>query len=290
MADKYLLGVDIGTYESKGVITNIQGEVISTQVSPHRMDIPRQGWAEHDPEEVWWGDFISITKRLLEESGLRPDREFETQVSIRDENDKLKQPDVIIHLPGKRDVIIDAKVSLNSYLEACRTADAEKQELHLKSHLASLQKHISGLSSKQYQQLPGLTTVDFVLLFIPVEGAFQAAVSGKPDLLTQAMRRRVVIAGPSTLLAILRTIHHMWRLDEQGRNGLVIAKEAGNLYDKFVGFVEAFTEVGIRLDQAKQSWKMAEKRLATGKGNLISRTAALKKLGVQPGKDLPGDR
>ena len=153
-----------------------------------------------------------------------------------------------------------------------------------------MQKHISGLSSKQYQQLPGLTTLDFVLLFIPVEGAFQAAVSGKPDLLTQAMRRRVVIAGPSTLLAILRTIHHMWRLDEQGRNGLVIAKEAGNLYDKFVGFVEAFSEVGTRLDQAKQSWQVAEKRLATGKGNLISRAAALKKLGVQPGKELPGER
>ncbi len=235
-----------------------------------------------------WGEMV--LERLLEESGLRPDREFETQVSIRDEQGKLKQPDVIIHLPGKRDVIIDAKVSLNSYLEACRTGDAEKQELHLKSHLASLQKHISGLSSKQYQQLPGLTTLDFVLLFIPVEGAFQAAVSGKPDLLTQAMRRRVVIAGPSTLLAILRTIHHMWRLDEQGRNGLVIAKEAGNLYDKFVGFVEAFSEVGNRLDQAKQSWQVAEKRLATGKGNLISRTAALKKLGVQPSKDLPGDR
>jgi DNA recombination protein RmuC len=234
-----------------------------------------------------WGEMV--LERLLEESGLRPDREFETQVSIRDEQGKLKQPDVIIHLPGKRDVIIDAKVSLNSYLEACRTGDAEKQELHLKSHLASLQKHISGLSSKQYQQLPGLTTLDFVLLFIPVEGAFQAAVSGKPDLLTQAMRRRVVIAGPSTLLAILRTIHHMWRLDEQGRNGLVIAKEAGNLYDKFVGFVEAFTEVGTRLTQAKQSWQVAEKRLATGKGNLISRAASLKKLGVQPGKDLPGD-
>ena len=235
-----------------------------------------------------WGEMV--LERLLEESGLRSGREFETQVSIRDEQGKLKQPDVIIHLPGKRDVIIDAKVSLNSYLEACRTGDADKQELHLKSHLASLQKHISGLSSKQYQQLPGLTTVDFVLLFIPVEGAFQAAVTGKPDLLSQAMRRRVVIAGPSTLLAILRTIHHMWRLDEQGRNGLVIAKEAGNLYDKFVGFVEAFTEVGIRLDQAKQSWQMAEKRLATGKGNLISRAASLKKLGVQPGKELPGDR
>ena len=235
-----------------------------------------------------WGEMV--LERLLEESGLQPDREFETQVSIRDDQGRLKQPDVIIHLPGKRDVIIDAKVSLNNYLKACRSGDSGEQELHLKDHLTSLQKHIKGLSSKQYQLLPGLTTPDFVLLFIPVEGAFQAAISSKPDLLTQAMRRRVVISGPSTLLAILRTIHHMWRLDEQNRNGLAIAKEAGNLYDKFVGFVEAFAEVGTRLDQAKQSWQVAEKRLATGHGNLISRAEALKKLGVQPGKELPGDK
>jgi len=234
-----------------------------------------------------WGEMV--LERLLEESGLRPGREFETQVSIRDGQGKLKQPDVIIHLPGKRDVIIDAKVSLSSYLEVCRTSDTKVKELHLKGHLESLNKHIRLLSGKQYQQLPGLTTPDFVLLFIPVEGAFQAAISSKPDLLTRAMRRRVVLSGPSTLLAILRTIHHMWRLDEQNRNGLAIAKEAGNLYDKFVGFVEAFTEVGTRLTQAQQSWQVAEKRLTTGQGNLISRAAALKKLGVQPGKELPGN-
>ena len=232
-----------------------------------------------------WGEMI--LERLLEESGLRPGKEFDTQVSIRDEQDKLKQPDVIVHLPEKRDVIIDAKLSLNAYVAACKSTDVDEQERYLKEHLTSLQKHISSLSSKKYQQLPGLTTPDFVLLFMPVEGAFQAAVSRKPELLTQAMRRRVVITAPSTLLAILRTIHHMWRMDEQNRNGLVIAKEAGNLYDKLAGFVEAFTEVGNRLDQAQQSWQLAEKRLTTGQGNLISRAEGLKKLGVQPGKDLP---
>jgi DNA recombination protein RmuC len=235
-----------------------------------------------------WGEMV--LERLLEESGLQPGREFETQVSIRDERGRLKQPDVIIHLPGKRDVIIDAKVSLNNYLKACRSNDPDEQQQHLKDHLSSLQKHIKGLSGKKYQQLPGLTTPDFVLLFIPVEGAFQAAINSKPELLSGAMQRRVVLSGPSTLLAILRTIHHMWRLDEQNRNGLAIAKEAGNLYDKFVGFVEAFTEVGTRLDQAKQSWQLAEKRLATGHGNLINRAESLKKLGVQPSKELPTDR
>jgi len=232
-----------------------------------------------------WGEMV--LERLLEESGLREGQEFETQVSSRDDRGRLKQPDVIVHLPGKREVIIDAKVSLNSYLEACRSENTKEQEHHLKDHLNSLHKHIKNLSGKEYQQLPGLLTLDFVLLFIPVEGAFQAALSKQPDLITRAMRRQVVVTSPSTLLAILRTIHHMWRLEAQSRNGLAIAKEAGNLYDKFVGFVEAFSEVGTRLEQARHSWQTAEKRLATGRGNLISRAAELKKLGVQPGRDLP---
>jgi DNA recombination protein RmuC len=235
-----------------------------------------------------WGEMV--LEKLLEESGLRPGREFETQVSLRDMQGKLKQPDVIVHLPGKRDIIVDAKVSLGSYLQACKTGDAEEEAMHLRSHLESLTRHINGLSGKQYQQLPGLTVPDFVLLFIPVEGAFQAAISAKPDLLTQAMRKRVVLTSPSTLLAILRTIHHMWRLDEQNRNALVIAKEAGNLYDKFVGFVEAFSEIGTRLNQATQSWQTAEKRLSSGRGNLISRADTLKQLGVQSARELPVKR
>jgi DNA recombination protein RmuC len=187
-------------------------------------------------------------------------------------------------------VIIDAKMSLNSYVEANRTDDEKEREQHLNSHVNSIQQHINGLSKKQYQQLPDLTALDFVLLFIPVEGAFQAAVSRKPELLTQSLRRRVMLASPSTLLAILRTVHHIWRLDEQNRNSQVIAQEAGKLYDKFVGFTEAFGEVGHRLDQARQSWQLAEKRLSTGKGNLLDRAEALRQLGVQPSKDLSKER
>jgi DNA recombination protein RmuC len=235
-----------------------------------------------------WGEMV--LERLLEESGLRPGSEFATQVSLRDEKGKLKQPDVIVYLPENRAVIIDAKMSLNSYVEAGRTDDVKERERHLKNHISSIQKHVSGLSNKQYQLLPDLTTLDFVLLFIPVEGAFQAAVSKKPELLSESMRRRVIIASPSTLLAILRTVHHIWRIDEQNRNGLLIAKEAGKLYDKLVGFVEAFAEVGNRLEQARQSWQLAEKRLSTGKGNLIDRAESLKELGVQPSKELPREK
>ncbi|MCI5180512.1 MAG: DNA recombination protein RmuC [Candidatus Electrothrix sp. AX2] len=231
-----------------------------------------------------WGEMV--LERLLEESGLRPGTEFATQVALRDEQGRLKKPDVIVYLPEKRAVIIDAKMSLNSYLAAGQTDNKQEQEQHLRNHIKSIQQHVNGLSKKQYQQLPELTTLDFVLLFIPVEGAFQAAVSNKPALLTQSLRRRVMIASPSTLLAILRTIHHIWRMDEQNRNSMVIAQEAGKLYDKFVGFVEAFDEVGNRLHQAQKSWQVAEKRLSTGKGNLIDRAEALRELGVQPSKDL----
>ncbi len=231
-----------------------------------------------------WGEMV--LERLLEESGLRPGSEFATQVSHRDEQGRLKQPDVIVYLPEKRAVIIDAKMSLNSYVEANRADDEEERNQHLNRHINSIQQHVKGLSKKQYQELPDLTTLDFVLLFIPVEGAFQAAVSRKPELLTQALRQRVMLASPSTLLAILRTIHHIWRMDEQNRNSMIIAQEAGKLYDKFVGFTEAFHEVGNRLGQAQQSWQLAKKRLTTGKGNLIDRAEALRQLGVQPSKDL----
>ena len=232
-----------------------------------------------------WGEMV--LERLLEESGLRPGHEFAAQVALRDEQGKLKQPDILVYLPESKVIVIDSKVSLNSYVEACRAAGEREREEHLKSHAASVQKHIANLSSKQYQQLPDLSTLDFVLLFIPIEGAFQAAVAAKPELLGEGLRRRVMLASPSTLLAILRTVHHIWRVDEQNRNSQLIAKEAGKLYDKFAGFIEAFTDIGVRLKQARESWETAEKRLHTGQGNLISRAEALKNLGVQTGKDLP---
>ncbi len=231
-----------------------------------------------------WGEMV--LERILEESGLRPGKEFATQVALRDEQGRLKQPDVLVYLPENKVIVIDSKVSLSSYMAICRTSDSKEQEEHLKQHLASIQKHISNLSNKRYQNLPGLTTLDFVLLFMPVEGAFQRAVSKKPELLAEALQRRVVLASPSTLFAILRTIHHLWRIDEQNRNSETIAQEAGKLYDKLVGFVEAFAEVGNRLDQAQQSWKLADKRLRSGQGNLIHRAENLKGLGVQSSKDL----
>ena len=228
-----------------------------------------------------------MLSRLLESSGLRNGREFAVQVHLKGEDGAAYQPDALVYLPENRTVIIDAKVSLKAFANAHQAKDEAGRTTCIRQHLDSIRKHVASLSGKQYQRLTGFGSLDFVLLFIPIEGAFQLAVEQDPELLVHAMSRKVILASPSTLLAILRTIHHLWRMDEQNRNGLAIAKQAGNLYDKLVGFAEAFEEIGLRFNQAQQAWHTARNRLATGQGNLIARTEALKELGVQPAKDLP---
>ncbi len=232
-----------------------------------------------------WGEMV--LDKLLENSGLRKGHEFETQITLRDENGQLCRPDVLIRLPGGRDVVIDAKVSLSAWTKAAGEENPKRQKEHLKLHLQSLHGHIRALAGKGYHRLPAITSLDFVILFIPTEPAFQAALLHEPSLPDHAMRKKIILASPSTLLAILRTIHNLWRLDEQGKNSLAIAKQAGNLYDKFAGFLEAFEDIGFRLEQSQHSWQTARSRLLTGKGNLISRINTLKELGIQPQRELP---
>lgn len=232
-----------------------------------------------------WGEMI--LERLLENSGLARGREFDVQVRLKDQRGKSRLPDVLIRLPGERQVIIDAKVSLKAYEKACRADREEEKQACLRGHLDSLKRHVTGLAAREYHLLDEVNTPDFVILFLPTEGAFQAAVNLEPGLLTWAMERNIILSSPSTLLAILRTVNHMWCQEEQARNSLAIAKQAGNLYDKFVGFVEAFEEIGARLHQSREAWNSARNRLAAGRGNLISRAEALRELGVQTGKNLP---
>lgn len=232
-----------------------------------------------------WGEMV--LSRLLESSGLRNGKEYAVQVHHTTADGNSYKPDVLVYLPDNRTVIIDAKVSLKAFLDAHQAEhDVDRARL-IKQHLESIKKQINLLASKQYHLLPDAGSLDFVLLFIPVEGAFQMAVEQEQEILVTAMQKKVILASPSTLLAILRTIHHLWRQDEQNRNSLVIAKLAGNLYDKFVGFVEAFEEIGLRLNQTSQAWHTARNRLTTGQGNLIARAEALKHLGVQATKELP---
>ncbi|PIE56155.1 MAG: DNA recombination protein RmuC [Desulfobulbus propionicus] len=232
-----------------------------------------------------WGEML--LEKLLEDSGLRKGSEFELQPSYRTASGRLLQPDAVVHLPEARHILIDAKVSLKSYVQAYAENDAQLREPLMRLHLESVRRHVKGLAAKRYHQLNGLDGLDFVVLFIPVENAFQDALRLDPNLLEEAMRQKVILSSPSTLLAILRTIHHLWRLDEQNRNGLIIAKKAGNLYDKFVGFAEAFEEIGSRLQQTQHAWHLAKSRLTTGKGNLLTRAEELRALGVDPTKELP---
>ncbi len=231
-----------------------------------------------------WGEMV--LEKLLEDSGLRPGKEFQIQPVLRSDDGRMLRPDIVVSLPGKRDIIVDAKTSLKHWLAAARTKNAREQARLLDQHLKSLRAHIKGLSAKAYQELPGINTVEFVLLFMPAEAAFQAAINHDPGLLSEAARQQVILTGPSTLLAMLRLVHHLWRVDEQSKNGLAIAKQAGDIYDKFTGFIQAFEEIGFRLEQSSRSWQTAKKRLVSGRGNLIDRVEGLKELGVQPRRDL----
>ncbi|MBI2381985.1 MAG: DNA recombination protein RmuC [Gammaproteobacteria bacterium] len=231
-----------------------------------------------------WGEVI--LERVLEESGLMKGREYETQVSLSDEEGRRLQPDVILRLPGGKDVIIDSKVSLLDYERYCSAADDAERAAGLKAHIASLRAHLKGLSAKSYDSLPGVRSLDFVLLFVPVEAAFITAVEHDRELFRDAFDKNIVVVCPSTLLATLRTIHNTWRTEYQNQNALKIAEEAGKLHDKFADFVKALDEVGERLGQAQKAYDTAYNRLSTGTGNLVNRVDALKKLGAKAKKSL----
>lgn len=232
-----------------------------------------------------WGEVI--LERVLEASGLQKGREYDVQVSMRDRSGRPFQPDVVVRLPQGKDVVVDAKVSLKDYEAYYSAEDHRKKQTFLKLHIDSIRSHIRTLAAKNYEDLDGLNSLDYVLMFIPIEAAFQAAVEKDGGLFSEAFDKNIVIVSPSTLLVTLRTIENIWRNDYQNRYALEIAKKSGALYDKFVGFVEALEEVGQQLDRAKSAYQTASHRLVSGRGNLIRRTQELKKLGVKAAKELP---
>ena len=234
-----------------------------------------------------WGEFV--LEKLLEDSGLTKGREYDTQVALKDDSGKRKNPDVIVHLPEGRDIVIDAKVSLVDYERYFHAEDEDSRELCLRQHLASLRSHIKGLSGKDYENLEGVNSLDFVLIFVPVEAAFMLALDQDPDMMRDAYDRGIIVVSPSTLMVTLRTIKNLWRYADQNRNAQLIADKAGALYDQFVLYVEALDDVGRHLDKCKDAWDTARKRLSVGRGNLVRRTQELKKLGAKTKKSLPDD-
>lgn len=231
-----------------------------------------------------WGEFV--LEKLLEDSGLSKGREYETQVALKDEEGKRRNPDVIIHLPEGRDIIIDAKVSLIDYERYFHAEEGEGRNQSLNQHLNSLRAHIKGLSVKNYEKLENVNSLDFVLIFIPVESAFMLALDNDPDIMREAYDKGIILVSPSTLMVTLRTIKNLWRYADQNINAQQIAEKAGALYDLFVLHVEALEDIGKHLDKSKDAYDTAFKRLSTGRGNLVKRSEELKTLGAKTKKAL----
>jgi DNA recombination protein RmuC len=232
-----------------------------------------------------WGELI--LERVLEHAGLEKGREYQTQVSLQGPDGERFQPDVLIMLPGDKQVVIDAKVSLTAYQQYVSTDDTVLAQAALKQHVLSLRNHVKGLSGKDYKRLEGLHSLDFVLLFVPIEAAFSAALQAEPTLFQEAFDRSIVIVSPTTLLATLRVIDSLWKQERQSQNAREIAERAGWLYDKFVLFIQDLDEVGNRLQQLDKAYAAARNKLTDGRGNLISRSEQLKLLGARASKSLP---
>ncbi|GGW66921.1 DNA recombination protein RmuC [Winogradskyella epiphytica] len=231
-----------------------------------------------------WGELV--LERVLEKSGLEKNREYFVQQNFQREDGSRVMPDVVLHLPDSKKMIIDSKVSLTDY-ERLVNADDDERPMYLKAHVNSIKRHVDQLSAKNYQDLYDIESPDFVLMFIPIEPAFAVAINEDNSLYNKAFEQNIVIVTPSTLLATLRTIDSMWNNEKQQQNAMEIAKQAGALYDKFEGLVTDLTGVGKKIDSAKSDYSAAMNKLVDGKGNLISRVEKLKKMGAKAKKSLP---
>lgn len=232
-----------------------------------------------------WGEMILET--VLEKSGLRKGIEYETQGAFRDQENRLFKPDVIVRLPEDKDVVIDSKVSLLAYERYCSTEDDQERIAALKQHAEAVRNHIKGLSNKDYSALKGLRSLDFVLLFMPIESAFIAAFQADEGLFTDAFEHKIIVVTPTTLLATLRTIENIWRYERQNENARAIADKAGGLYDKICGFVEDIEKLGKQLSTVNGTYDALRSKLSQGRGNLVNQAGSFVELGVKVKKTLP---
>ncbi len=231
-----------------------------------------------------WGEIV--LENILEQSGLRKGVEYELQVNLKSTEGKTYFPDVIIHMPEERDIIVDSKVSLVAYERFINAEDESVKKLSLKEHINSIKSHVKELSEKKYEKLEGINTLDFVLLFMPIEGAFLLALEQDGEFFKSDYEQNILVVSPSTLLVTLRTIEHIWRTQRQEEHALKIANEAEAMYDKLVGFVEELKKVGTHLQKAQESYDTSMNRLSSGRGNVIKRAQNIVKLGLKPKKKL----
>jgi len=231
-----------------------------------------------------WGEII--LERALERSGLEKDKEYRIQYSLKNSEGDRLQPDVVVFLPNNKHIIIDAKVSLTAYEAFVNALTEEEKQQYLLKHLVSVKKHIDELSRKDYQSLIDINSLDFVLLFMPIESSFSIALQSDNELFNYAWDRKIVIVSPTTLLATLYTIAALWRQEKQARNVFEIAEESGKLYDKFYGLIEDLLDVGKKMNAAKISYEEAMKKASSGPGNIVKRIENIKKLGAKTAKSL----
>src|SRR5271170_1387795 len=232
-----------------------------------------------------WGE--NMLDQILEKSGLQRDVHYRRQRGAKDVEGDQRFLDVIVELPDKRNLVIDSKVSLRAYEESVNAPDETARQERLAQHIESMRKHFKELGAKRYQDLHGINSPDFVLMYVPVEAAFFAAIAREPGLFAEALDHNVVLITNSTLLATLRTVAHVWRLADQQKHVLEIADRGGKLYDKFVGFMEDMQAVGETLGKAREAWENASTKLHIGSGNLVSQAEKLKQLGAKAAKSLP---
>lgn len=231
-----------------------------------------------------WGEVI--LERILEKSGLEKDREYFVQETMHSEEGRRLRPDVIIKLPDNKNLVVDAKMSLVAYEKYMNTDDESEKEQHLKNHIMSVKAHVKGLAEKNYHQLFDGGSLDYVLMFVPIESAFALVVQHGGELYNEAHEKSIIIVSPATLVATLRTVSSIWKHEYQNRNALEIARQGGALYDKFKAFVDDLVEVGKSLDKSKQQYGQAMNKLVEGKDNLIRKTERLKELGSKTSKSM----
>ena len=232
-----------------------------------------------------WGELV--LERVLERSGLQRGVEYETQGGFRDNSNRLLKPDVLIHLPEGKDIIIDSKVSLVSWEKYINSDDDTQREVHLAGLIRAIRDHIITLSKKNYPELSGIHSLDFVLMFMPIEAAFSTAFQQDDNLFGEALNKNIIIVTPTTLLATLRTVENIWQFEHQSKNSLEIARRAGVMYDKFRGFVEEMEKIGKQLATCHSTYDGALLKLTRGRGNLVSQAEQLKDMGVQVKKEIP---
>jgi DNA recombination protein RmuC len=226
-----------------------------------------------------WGEMV--LERLLQQSGLEPGREYSAQKSLRNAEGAQKRPDVVVHLPDRKDVVIDSKVSLVAFERAVKAADTTERDSALEAHVQSLRSHVKSLSSQSYEQLQDLRSLDFVLMFVPIEAALTQALEQDAHLLEDAMRQRILLVSPTTLLLSLRVVHNLWRHDKQNRNAQEIADRAGAIYDKVRLLAEDLEAIGRQLGVLDGLYLSARSRTLEGRGNLVRQVAQMQKLGAR---------